>query len=263
MKKFDKLNTKHLKIKDTRSLIIFIICMALLIGIPIYWFLLVPPALEVEEINQSTYSASGYFAPGGYFTIKINLGKESILGYHNGALNIIPNITSTENVSLWQPTDERVDQWPGSKSEIKYSSSDPINQPMILTINKVEIPNSTELKGKTVPVTIKYSVNYPVQTDLTEVLGGTITNFEVNTDYFEKNITMKLDNQVITQRDLEVIGMNEPWKKILSLVIWIFDLLFILLIFSKFEFIDNFKINIRNLFKKIVTRVRQILKIKI
>jgi hypothetical protein len=261
MKKFDNFNWKFLKIKDTWHLIIFILCMVLLIGIPVYWFLLVPPALELQDVNQSSYTASGYFAPGGYFSLNINLGKDSILGYHNGALNIIPNITNPQNQSLWQPTDERVDQWPGSKTEIKYSSSEPINQPMILQIDKVEIPNSTELKGKTVPITIKYSANYPVQTGLTEVFGGSITNFEVNTEYFEKNITVKLENQVITPRDLEVIGMNEIWKKVLSLIIWIFDLLFILLVFTKFEFITNFKTNSRNLIKKIVITIRKNLKI--
>jgi hypothetical protein len=263
MKKFDNLDTKHLKIKDTRSLIIFIICMGLLIGIPIYWFLLVPPALELQEINQSSYTASGYFAPGGYFSVKVNLGKESILGYHNGALNIIPNITNPQNESLWQPTEKRVDQWPGSKSEIKYSSSDPITRHMILIINLVEIPNSTELKGKTVPITIKYSVNYPVQTGLTEVLGGSITNFGVNTEYYERNITVNLNNQVITPRDIEIISMNETWKKILSLVIWIFALLFILLVYTKFDFINNFKTKSRNLLKKVKLQIRKILKIKI
>lgn len=237
--------------------------MGLLIGIPVYWFLLVPPALELQEINQTSYTASGYFAPGGYFNMKINLGKESILGYHNGALNIVPNITNPQNVSLWQPTEKRVDQWPGSKSEIKYSSNEPINQPMILIIDKIEIPNSTELRGKDVPVTIKYSMNYPVQTGLTEVLGGTITNFGLNTEIFEKNITVKLKNQVITPRDLEVISMNETWKKILSLIIWIFTLLFIILAYTKFEFINNFKTKSRNLLKKVVIELRKILKIKI
>lgn len=75
-------------------------------------------------------------------------------------------------MSLWQPTDTRVDEWPGTKSEIKYSSNDPINKRMVLTIDRINIPNSTELKGKTVPITIDYSVNYPVQMGLTEVLWG-------------------------------------------------------------------------------------------
>ena len=258
MKKLDNLDLKYLKIKDVRSLVIFLLCMGILIGIPLYWFVLVPPALELQEINQSTYTESGYLAPGGYFKLELNLGKESIRGYHNGVLNIVPNITNAQNESLWQPVDERVDQWPGSKTEIKYSSSDPINKKIILTIDKINIPNSTELKGKTVPVTIKYYANYPVQTDLTEIIGGTITNFGVNTEVFEKNITIKLGNQVITQRDLEVIEMNELWKKILSLVIWIIDLLAILLVFTTFQFITNFKANVRNSLDKIIKRIRKI-----
>ncbi len=253
------MNIKYLKIKDIRSLIIFLLCIGILIGIPVYWFVLVPPALELQEINQSSYSASGYFAPGGYFNLEINLDKESIQGLHNGQLNIVPNITNSQNVSLWEPIEMRVDQWPGSKSEIKYSSSDPINQKMILIINKIDIPNGTELKGKTVPITVKYYVNYPVQTGLTEVLGGTITNFDVKTEVIQKTISVKLTNQVITQKDLDVIVMNESWKKIISLVIWIFDLLFLLLVFAEFEVIKNFKTNSLNLLKRFFKRIRKII----
>jgi len=80
--------------------------------------------------------------------------------------------THSQNMSLWQPTDTRVDEWPGTKSEIKYSSNDPINKRTVLNINRINIPNSTKLKGKTVPITIEYTVNYPVQMGLTEVLWG-------------------------------------------------------------------------------------------
>lgn len=252
------MKVKYLKIKDIKSLIIFILCVGILIGIPVYWFVLVPPALEPQEINQSSYSATGYFAPGGYFKLGIDLDKESIQGLHNGELSILPHIINQQNESLWQPMYLRVDQWPGSKSEIKYSSNDPINQGMVLTINKINIPSITELKGTTVPITIKYFINYPVQTGLTEVLGGTINNFDVKTEVIEKNISVKLDNQIITQKDRDIIVTNEPWKKIVSMVIWVIDLLILLLAFTDFKVIENFKANSLNLFKQAVNWIKKI-----
>ncbi|HTX61276.1 MAG TPA: hypothetical protein VMC48_03130 [Methanobacterium sp.] len=256
--KIDRLNNKYLKIDDIRSLIIFIICMGILIGIPVYWFVFVPSPLESKEINQSSYTATGYFAPGGYFKLEMNLGKESILGYHNGLLNVAPNITTSQNESLWQPVEMRVDEWPGSKTEIKYSSNNPINQEMILTVDRIDIPNSTELKGKTVPITVKYTANYPSQNEITEILGGTITNFDLNTEVFEQNITVKLDNRVITSRDLEVIGMNESWKKELSLIIWIIDFLIILLVFTKLIVVEKFNSKVRHLVKRILERLKKL-----
>ena len=250
---------KFIKIANVRSLIIFILCVGLLIGIPFYWFFLVPPALELQEINQSSYSASGYFAPGGYFYLKMSLGKQSIQGYNNGELNIIPNITTSQNVSLWNPIDIRVDQWPGSKSEIKYSSNSPINSNMYLIVEKIDIPNKTELKGQTVPINIKYSVNYPVQTDQTDILGGTITNFNVQTDTFEKNITLKLNNQVITPQDLEVINMNESWKKTLSLIIWIIDFLILIFLFMDLKIINDIKTKFRNSIRIISKKISKFL----
>lgn len=255
----DKWNIKYLKVKDIKSLIIFLFCIGLLIGIPFYWFFLVPPAPELQEINQSSYSVSGYLAPGGYFNLQINLGEQSIQGYHNGELNLIFNITNTQNVSLWNPTDTRVDQWPGSKSEIKYSSNSPINKNMVLIIDKINIPNETGLKGQTVPLNIKYSVNYPAQTDQTEILGGTITNFDMKTDYIEKNISIKLNNQMITQKQLDAINMNESWKKTLSLVIWIIDLLFFMFFCTEIKVIENFKTNSRNLIKKVIDRFKKLI----
>jgi hypothetical protein len=253
------MKVKHLKIDDARSLIAFILCVGILVGIPVYWFVLVPPALEIQEIHQGPFTATGYFAPGGYFNVQLNLDKDSIQGLHNGALFIAPHITNSQNVSLWQPTDTRVDQWPGTKSEIKYSSSDPINKRMFLTIDRINIPNSTELKGKTVPITIQYSVNYPVQIGLTEVLGGTITNFDVKTEVIERNLTIKLGNKVITSRDKEIIVANELWKKIVSLVVWIISLLIILLVFTTFKFVENFKRKCQDLFKRIVSVIRKLI----
>jgi len=52
-------------------------------------------------------------------------------------------------------------------------------------------------------------------------MGGTITNFDVKTELIENNISVALKNQVITQRDMDIVAMNEPWKKIVYLVIWI------------------------------------------
>ena len=131
---------------------------------------------------------------------------------------------------------------------------------MVLTIDRINIPNSTELKGKTVPITIDYSVNYPVQMGLTEVLGGTITNFDVKTELIEKNISVALKNQVITQRDMDIVAMNEPWKKIVSLVIWIITLIIVLLVFTTFKFVENFKKNSLNLFKKVVGLFKKIIR---
>ncbi len=254
------MKVKYLKIEDIKSLIIFILCVGILISIPVYWFILVPPALELKEIDQNSFTATGYFAPGGYFNVELDLGKDSIQGLHNGALFIAPNITNSQNESLWQPTDMRVDQWPGTKQEIKYSSNDPINKRMVLTIDRINIPNNTELKGKTVPITIEYSVNYPAQMGLTEVLGGTITNFDIKTEVIEKNISVTLGNQVITQRDMDIIAMNESWKKIASLVIWIVTLLILLLMFTTFKFVENFKKNTLNLFKKVVSLIKKVIR---
>ena len=258
--KLDKIHNKYLKIDDLRSLMIFIICMGILIGIPIYWSVFVPPALESQKIDQSPYTITGYFAPGGYFKLDINLAKESIQGYHNGALKVMPNITNSQNESLWEPLEMRVDEWPGSKTEIKYSTNDPINQNMYLSIEKIDIPNSTELKGKTVPITVKYSANYPVQTELTEIIGGTITKFGVKTEIFERNITVKLDNKVITSRDLEAINMNELWKKELSIVIWIIDFLIILLGFTKLIVVEKFNRKVGLFAKRILIVVDRLFK---
>jgi hypothetical protein len=254
------MKVKYLKIEDIKSLIIFIICVGILVNIPVYWFVLVPPALELQEFKQDSATVTGYLAPGGYFSVELDLGKDSIQGLHNGALFIAPHITNSQNMSLWQPIDTRVDEWPGTKSEIKYSSNDPINKRMVLNIDRINIPNSTELKGKTVPITIDYSVNYPVQMGLTEVLGGTITNFDVKTELIEKNISVALKNQVITQRDMDIVAMNEPWKKIVSLVIWIITLIIVLLVFTTFKFVENFKKNSLNLFKKIFGLFRKVIR---
>lgn len=257
----NKPKIKNLNIEDTKSLIAFLLCVGILVSIPVYWFVLVPPALELQEINQRSYKATGYFAPGGYFKLEMNLDKESIKGLHNGQLNIIPHTINTQNESRWDPTEMRVDQWPGSKSEIKYSSQDPVNQMMILTISKIDIPQRADLKGKIVPITIKYFVNYPVQTGLTEIIGGTITNFEVNTDVIEKNITIRLNDQVITQKELDTIEMNENWKKVTSLVVWIIDFLILLLVFTEFKVIKNFKTNSLNWLKRVVNRIRKIIQL--
>ena len=255
----DKMKIKYLNIEDRRSLIAFILCLGIIIGIPVYWFVLLPQALEVQEIHQGPFTATGYFAPGGYFNVELNLGKASIQDLHKGALFVIPRITNSQNISLWQPTDEKVDQWPGSKSEIKYSTSDPINKRMILTIDQINISNNTELKGKSVPITIQYTVNYPVQIGLTEILGGTITNFDVRTEVIERNLTVELSNTVITSKDRDTIVANQLWKKIASLVVWISTLLIILLAFTNFKFVVNFKRNIRILFKRIVSMIKKVI----
>lgn len=254
-----KMKIKYLNIEDRWSLIAFIICLGIIISLPIYWFVLLPPALDVEEIHQGPFIVTGYFAPGGYFSVELNLGKDSIQGLHNGALFVIPRITNSQNISLWQPTDEKVDQWPGSKSEIKYSNNDPINKRMILTIDQINISNNTELKGKSVPITIQYTVNYPVQIGLTEILGGSITNFDVRTEVIERNLTVELSNTVITSKDRDTIVANELWKKIASLILWISTLLIILLAFTNFKFVVNFKRSIHILFMKIVSMIKKIM----
>ena len=106
---------------------------------------------------------------------------------------------------------------------------------MILTIDQINISNNTELKGKSVPITIQYTVNYPVQIGLTEILGGTITNFDVRTEVIERNLTVELSNTVITSKDRDTIVANQLWKKIASLVVWISTLLIILLAFTNFK----------------------------
>lgn len=250
----------YLKIDDNRSKIIFLLCMVILIVIPVYWFFFVPPAMDLQEINQGTFNASGYFAPGGYFSLEIDLDKESIQGYHNGMLSIIPNITGARNGTIWQPMEFRVDQWPGSKEEIKYSSNMPLNTRMVLNIKKVDIPSQSELKGQTIPLYIKYQVNYPVQTINTEVLGGTVTNPGIKTETVERTIHIPLDNKMITPRDLEAINMNESWKKAFSLVIWIIDLIFILFIYTKFEVIDNIKASFTRNIKRVRERLVELFK---
>ena len=156
--------------------------------------------MELQEINQGSYTATGYLSPGGYLNLEIDLKDESIQGYHNGLVNILPNTTITQNGAIWPPEDSRIDQWPGSKEEIKYSSNGPLNKEMYLKI-KINIPNQTNLKGQTIPINIRYDFNYPYQTEVTEVLGGTATNFETRTGVFQKTISLKLNNEVIRERD--------------------------------------------------------------
>ena len=62
----------------------------------------------------------------------------------------------------------------------------------------------------------------------------------MKTDSFERNITVKLSNQVITSKDLEAIDMNQLWKKELSLIIWVIDFLIILLGFTKLIVVEKF-----------------------
>ncbi len=85
-----------------------------------------------------------------------------------------------------------------------------------------------------------------------------MNNFDVETEIIEKNISIKLDNHVITQRDLEIIVINEPWKKIVSLVILAIDLFVLLLFFTEFKVIENFKTNSLNRFKQAVNWIRKI-----
>lgn len=257
------MNFKYLKMEkmdDIKSLIIFIICVGILIGIPVYWFALVPPALEVQEISQNPYTATGYPSPGGFVKLEVDLGKDSIQGLHNGQLNFIPLLINSQNKSLWDPTEFMVDQWPGSKSEIKYSSGDPVNKRMVLVLDRVDIPKNSELKGQKVPINIRYYVNYPTQTSLTEVIGGSVTNFEVNSELIEKNITLQLDNQVITQEEVDAIAMNEPWKKITSLILWIIDLLVIVFVFLEVSAVENFKDKSRSSFNYVVEKIRDLIK---
>lgn len=251
---------KYLKVDDIRSLIIFILCVGILVFIPVYWFVFVPPAPQLQEIHQNSNNISGYFAPGGYINLEMDLGKDSIAGLHNGELNIIPHIINSQNESLWKPTDMRVDQWPGSKSQIKYSSGDHVNQRMILILDNFDIPNSTELKGKTVPITVKYTVNHPALGSSTELLGGTVDNFDVNTDIIEKNISITLNNQVLTQKDRDAVSMNEGWKKVTSAVVWIIVLLIIILMFLKIGVVENFEKKTATIFNKVVEWVKNTVK---
>lgn len=258
------MKVKYLKterLKDIKSLIIFVLCVGILVGIPVYWFTLVPPELELQKMSQDSYTVTGYPSPGGFVNLEVDLGKDSIQGLHNGELNFLPLIVDSQNRSLWNPTEIGVDQWPGSKTEIKYSSNDPVNKRMILVLDKIEIPNNSELKGKTVPINIRYTVNYPVQTHLTEILGGSVTNFEVNSEIIEKNITLTLNNQVLTQKDLDAITINEPWKKIVSLVVWLMDLLVIIMVFLELVVVENFKKKSRNFFKSVMDKIRAITKL--
>ncbi len=234
------MNLPFKEINNIKTLAAFILCIGILIAIPVYWFLLVPPAMELQEINQGSYTATGYLSPGGYLNLEIDLKDESIQGYHNGLVNILPNTTITQNGAIWPPEDSRIDQWPGSKEEIKYSSNGPLNKEMYLKI-KINIPNQTNLKGQTIPINIRYDFNYPYQTEVTEVLGGTATNFETRTGVFQKTISLKLNNEVITPDDLAVINMNESWKKILSGIIWIIDLLILIFVFTNFEVVEKIK----------------------
>ncbi|MCE5214471.1 MAG: hypothetical protein LLF83_07120 [Methanobacterium sp.] len=250
------MNLPFKEINNVKTLAVFILCIGILIVIPVYWFFLVPPAMELQEIHQDSYTATGYLAPGGYLNLEIDLGEESIQGYHNGAVNVLPNTTITQNGTIWPPQDLRVDQWPGSKEEIKYSSNGPLNKEMYLNI-KVDIPNQTSLKGQTIPLNIRYDFNYPFQTGLTEVLGGTATNFETRTEVFQKTIQLKLNNEVMTQKDLEVISMNETWKKVLSVIIWIIDLLFLIFVFTDFEMVDK----IKDKFKRFSVKILKSLKL--
>lgn len=250
------MNLPFKEISDVRLLIVFLLCIGFLIAVPVYWFFFVPPAVELQEISQDPFYASGYFAPGGYFNLELDLGRESIQGFHNGALNIIPNMTNSRNGTIWQPIELRIDQWPGSKEAIKYDSNSPLNKKMVLKINRIDIPEQTELKGQTIPLYIKYHVNYPVQTLSTEVLGGTATNFGFKTEYIERTIYIKLDNRIITQRDLEAINMNESWKKVLSLVLWVVDFLFILFFYTDFKVIDDIKTKFTSTLGKLSKRIK-------
>ncbi|MEN6593287.1 MAG: hypothetical protein ABFC12_08635 [Methanobacterium sp.] len=36
--------------------------MGILVSIPVYWFVLVPPALELQEFNQDSATVTGYLA---------------------------------------------------------------------------------------------------------------------------------------------------------------------------------------------------------
>jgi hypothetical protein len=249
------MNLPFKEINNLRTLAIFIICIVILIAVPVYWFFFVPPAMELQEINQGPFTATGYMAPGGYFNLELDLGKESIQGYHTGELNIVPNTTISQNGTIWQPEELRVDQWPGSKEKIKYASNNPLNKEMFLNI-KINIPQQANLKGQTIPLNIKYYVNYPIQTGVTEVLGGTATNFEVKSDVIEKTVPIKLENKIITQKDMDIVTMNESWKKILSALIWLFDLIILIFFFTDFKIIETIKSKFKSFFARLYQKIK-------
>jgi len=248
--------------KDLRSIVVLILCLALLVGIPFYWFFLVPPTLELQEIHQDSFTASGYFAPGGYFNISMGMGKESIQKLHNGELNIIPNLTSTQKAKgiTWNPMLFRIDQWSGSKEEIKYDPNSPVNGEIILNVKRVDIPNQTELKGGTIPLTIKYNVNYPYQTLSTELFGGTATKFDVKTETIVKTVNIKLGNKVISKSELEAISMNENWKKIISALMWVTSFFILLLFYTNFKTIESIKKESRKHGENIFKRIKDVLR---
>lgn len=248
--------------KDLRSIVVLILCLTLLVGIPIYWFFLVPPTLELQEIHQDSFTASGYFAPGGYFNITMDTGKESIQKLHNGKLNIIPNLTSTQKAKgiTWNPMLFGIDQWPGSKEEIKYASNSPVNGEIILNVKRVDIPNQTELKGETIPLTIKYTVNYPYQTLSTELFGGTATKFDVKSETIFKTVNIKLGDKVISKSELDAISMNESWKKVVSAIIWAVAFFILLFFYSNFKVIESIKNESRKLGDSFFTKIKDLLR---
>jgi len=67
----------NFNINNLPSLAVLIIYLAILIVIPVYWFFIVPSALELQEIYQDSFNASGYFAPGAYFNLTIDMDAES------------------------------------------------------------------------------------------------------------------------------------------------------------------------------------------
>ena len=58
----------------------------------------------------------------------------SLQKLHNGQLNIIPNLTSEQRAEgiNWEPMLISIDQWPGSKDEIKYVSNSPLDGKIVL-----------------------------------------------------------------------------------------------------------------------------------
>lgn len=245
--------------KDPQSLIITAVCLMILVAIPVYWLFFVPPALELQEIRGDGYTASGYFSPGGYFNLTITLENQSIQGFNYGQLIIIPNLTSDQKArGVWQPTSMSIEEWPGSKSEINYNTNDKLNKNIIVYVTRVDIPNQTELSGETVPIVIKYDVDYPYQTYSTEILGGTVSNFREQTGTVEKTVTVELGSKIITKSDLNAIIMNESWKKAASSIIWIFDLLFLLSFYTDFRAVKMVSQKFVKYWERFMQRIREL-----
>jgi len=244
-------------LKDPRSLIIITLCLAVLVLIPAYWFFLVPSTLELQEIHGDGFDASGYFSPGGYFNLTIRLENQSIQGFNYGDLTITPNLTTSQKTSgIWQPNTIHIEEWPGSKSEINYDPKDKLNKNIVVYVQRINIPNKTELSGENVPIIIRYYADYPYQTYSTEIFGGTVNNFREQTGSFEKTIYVTMGSKVITKSQLNAIDMNETWKKVTSVIIWIIDFLFLLSFYTDFRTIKM----VNNRLEQYLERILQIIR---